>query len=374
MKLRTSLHRILNSLVAKPAPRRGWRAGVVLEALEIRINLSAVLIVETVDAYWIYDDADALLKAAAEGQAADCNPSNADSDFTSQELQVIDGIVAELIASEGYTDRDILSITYIDDTTSDELIAEGYFYDGFFDEVVVTETLPDSAVSAGQAETADVLIDVSNTLSNLTGAAGTDTISLGDGDLLIEANAQSRDQLTALVANAVLPVIEATLDAPPVDQASSPIRAAETHSGLKNRLPKLENYEDVAKGRKVFQPSLAMKAEAIAISAVTQLANASELLLPFAKFPSAGLAGVGFVSGLEYATTFWSPQSASNTDDSTNLESDDHFPFSFSQIAAAFGASGLAVAYWLNSQREFESASSVKQPRRRVRGIRLTSR
>ncbi len=373
MKLRTSFHRLLNSLVAKPAPRKGWRAGVVLEALEIRLNLSAVLIVETVDAYWLYDDADALLKAAAEGQGADCNPSNADSDFTSQELQVIDGIVADLIASEGYTDSDILSITYIDDTTSDELIAEGYFYDAFFDVGVVTETLPDSSVSAGQAETADVAIDVSNTLSNLTGAAGIDTISLDDGDLFIEADARPRDQLNALVANATLPVIESTLDAPPVDQASSPIRAAEMHSELKDNSSKLENHQDVAEAQKKLPPSLVTKAEAVAMSAVTQLASASELILPFAKFPAAGLASVGFVSGLEYATTFWSPQSASNTDDSTNLESADVFPFSYSQIAAAFGASGLAVAYWLNSQREIESASSIKQSRRRGRGMRQTS-
>ena len=373
MKLRTSFHRLLNSLVAKPAPRRGWHAGLVLEALELRLNLSAVLIVETVDAYWLYDDADALLKAAAEGQAVASAPSNARSDFTPQELQVIDGLVAELIASEGYTDSDILSITYIDDTTSDELIAEGYFYDGFFDDGIVEETLPDSAGITDLADTADVPIGVSDKLSNLTGAAGTDAISPSDSDQFTEVNALLRGQLTALAADAALPVVEVTLDASQVDQLASPILAAEIQSDRKDNPSQLGNREDVANARKTVPPSLATKAEAIAMSAVTQLASASELRLPFAKFPSAGLASVGFVSGLEYATTFWSPQSASNTDDSTNLESDDVFQFSYSQIAAALGASGLAVAHWLNSQREFESASSVKQPRRRVRGMRQTS-
>ena len=373
MKLRTSFHRLLKSLVAKPAPRKGWRAGIVLEALEIRLNLSAVLIVETVDAYWLYDDADALLKAAAEGQAVDSNPCNAGSDVTPQELQVIDGLVADLIASEGYTDSDILSISYIDNTTSDELIAEGYFDNGFFDDGVVEETLPDSAGITDRVGTAVDLIDVSNKLSNLTGAAGTDTISLSDSDQLIEANARLRDQLTAVAVNAALPVIEAALDASPIDQAASPIRATEIHSDLNDSSTKLDNREEVAEARKMPPPSLVTKAEAVAISAVTQLASASERILPFAKFPSAELARVGIVSGLEYATTFWSPKSASNTDDSTNLESDDLFQFSYSQIAAAFGASGLAVAHWLNSKREFESASSVKQTRRRGRGMRQTS-
>ncbi len=368
MKLRTSLHRFLNSLVAKPAPRRGWHAGIVLEALEIRLNLSAVLIVETVDAYWLYGDADALLKAAADGQTVDCIPSNASSDITPQELQVIDGLVADLIATEGYNDSDILSISYIDNTTSDKLIAEGYFDDG-----VVQETLLDSVGITDRVETAVAPIDVSNKLSNLTGAAGTDAISPGDDELLIEANARLRDQLTTQVANASLPVIEATLEASPADQAVSPIHAAEIHADLKDSSSKLEPHQEVAEARKVMPPSLVMKAEAVAISAVTQLSSASVLILPFAKFPSAELARVGVVAGLEYATTFWSPQSGSNTDDSSNLGSDDLLQFSFSQLAAAIGASGLAVAHWLNSKQEFASASSVKRPRRQVRGMRQTS-
>ena len=378
MKLRTSFHRLLNSLVAKPAPRKGWRAGVVLEALEMRLNLSAVLVVETVDAYWLYDDADALLKAAAEGQAVDSKPYNASSDFTPQELQVIDGLVAELIASEGYTDSDILSISYIDNTTSDELIAEGYFDGGFFDDVATTETAPYLAESTGQFATAIAPIDVSNKLSNLTGAAGADAISPGDDELLIEASARLRDQLTTQVANAALPVIEATLDVSPADHAASPIHAAVNHAAvihtdLKDSSAPLETQEEVAKARKVLPPSLVTQAEAVAISAVTQLARASELILPFAKFPSAELARVGVVAGLEYATSVWSPLSGSNTEDPTNLESDDFFQFSYSQIAAAFGASGLAVAHWLNSKREFESVSSVKRPRRQVRGMRQAS-
>ena len=373
MKLRTSFHRLLNSLVAKPAPRKGWQAGIVLEALEMRLNLSAVLVVETVDAYWLYDDADALLKATAEGQAVDSKPYNASSDFTPQELQVIDGLVAELIASEGYTDSDILSISYIDNTTSDELIAEGYFDDGFFDDVVTTETAPNVAESTGQSATVVAPIDVSNKLSNLTGAAGADAISPGDDELLIEASARLRDQLTTQVANAALPVIEATLEASPADQAASPIHAAVRHTDLKDSSAPLETQEEVAKARKVLPPSLVTQAEAVAISAVTQLARASELILPFAKFPSAELARVGVVAGLEYATSVWSPLSGSNTEDPNNLESDDFFQFSYSQIAAAFGASGLAVAHWLNSKREFESVSSVKRPRRQVRGTRQTS-
>ena len=373
MKLRASFHRLLKPFVVKPAPRRGWRAGIALEALEIRLNLSAVLIVETVDAYWLYDDADALLKAAADGQAVDSKPSGVDSDFTPQEQQVIDGLVAELIASEGYTESDILSISYVDNTTSDELIAEGYFDEGFVDDVATTETAPNLAESARQSAAAVAPIDVSNRLSNLTGAARADTISPDDSEEIIEANARLRDQLTSQVANAALPAIESTLEASPADPVASPIHAAEIHADLKNRSSQLETHEEVTEPRKVMPPSLATKAEAVAMTAVTQLASASELILPFAKFPAAGLASVGFVSGLEYATTFWSPMSPSNTDDSTNLESDDHFQFSYSQIAAAFGASGLAVAHWLNSKSEFESALSVKRPRLQVRGMRQTS-
>lgn len=373
MKLRTCFHRLLKSFVAKPTPRRGWQAGIVLEALEIRLNLSAVLIVETVDAYWLYDDADALLKAAADGQAVDSKTCSVGSDFTSQELQIIDGIVAELIASEGYTDSDILSISYIDNATSDELIAEGYFDDGFFDDGAPTETASAVAESTGKSAASVAPIDVSDKLSNLIEAAATDTISPNDDELLIEANARLRDQLTVPVANTVQPVIEANLEASPIDQSAFPIRVAEFRAVLNDSSSKLENHEEVAEARKMMRPSLVTKSEAVAISAVTQLASTSELILPFAKFPATGLARAGVVAGLEYATTFWSSQSASNTDDSTNLESDDLFQFSYSQLAAAFGASGLAAAHWLNSKRDFESASSLKRPRRQVRGMRQTS-
>ena len=341
----------------------------MLEALEIRLNLSAVLIVETVDAYFLYDDADALLKAAAEEQSVDSNPCSVGSDFTPQELQVIDGIVAELIVSEGYDDSDILSISYIDNITSDELIAAGYFGDGFLEDVASTETAPNVSQSAGQSATSIAPIDVSNKLSNLTGAAGADTIAPDDSEELIDANARLRDQLAAPVANTALPMIEATLEAIPADQVASPIPAAEIQTELNDNPSKLGNREDVANARTIVPPSLATKAEAVAISAVMQLASASELILPFAKFPSAELARVGVVVGLDYATSFWSPPSASNTDDSTHLESDDVFQFSYSQLAAAFGASGLAVAHWLNSKRESESALSVKRPRHRVRGM-----
>lgn len=371
--MRSSLHRILNSFVAKPAPRRGWQVGNVLEALELRLNLSAVLIVETVDTYWLYDDADALLKAASEGQSADCNPSNSDSEFTPQELRVIDGLVAELIDSEGYSDSDILSIIYIDDTTSDELIADGYFDEVYFDDGVVEETLPDFAESTDLAGTEDVSIDVSDKPSNLSGAAGTDEISSGDSDPVIEANARPSQQSAAIVANSALPIIEATLDALPVDQPSSPILAADIPADHQDSPSKLGIREEVANARQTVPPSLTTKAEAIAISAVTQLASASELILPFAKFPTVGLARVGLVTGLEYTRSLWSPQNASNTDDSTNLESDDFFQFSYSQIAAAFCASGLAVAHWLNTKQESEKTASVQQPRRRVRGVRQTS-
>lgn len=373
MKLRTSFHRILNSFVGKPAPRRGWHAGTVLEALEIRLNLSAVLVVETVDAYWLYDDADALLKAASGGQAVDCIPSNASSDFTPQELQVIDGLVADLIASEGYNGSDILSISYIDNTTSDELIADGYFDDVVFDDGVVDETLPDSTAIVDRNETAVIPNDVSNKLSNLAGAAGIDAISASDDELLVETIARLRDQFSTPAVSGILPVVEATLEASPVDSLVSPVHAAEIQADLKENPSKLGKPEDVAEARKTLPPSLATKTEAIALSAVTQLANASELILPFAKFPSAGLVHVGLVTGLEYAKDFWSPQSEPATNDSTNQESDDLFQFSYSQIAAAFGASGLAVAHWLNSKREFENAASVKQPRRRVRRVRQTS-
>ncbi len=373
MKLRTSLHRILNSFVAKPAPRRGWQAGIALEALELRLNLSAVLIVETVDAYWLFDDADALLKAAAEGLTADCNPSNSDSEFTPQELQVIDGLVAELIASEGYSDSDILSITYIDDTTSDDLIADGYFDEVYFDDGVVEETLPDFTESTDLAGTEDVSIDVSDKPSNLLGAAGTDEISSGDSDPVIEANSRTSDQSAAVVANSALPIIEATLDALPIDPSSSPTVVAEIQADRQSRPSKLGNREEVANTRQTVPPSFTTKAEAIAISAVTQLASASEMKLPFAKFPTVGLARVGLVAGLEYTRSLWSPESESDTDDSTNLESDDLFQFSYSQIAAAFCASGLAVAHWLNTKQESEKAASVQQPRRRVRGVRQTS-
>jgi hypothetical protein len=372
MKLRTSLHRLLKPFAAKPTPRRGWRAGIALEALEVRLNLSAVLVVETVDAYWLYDDADALLKGAADGQATACAPSIANSDFTPQEMKVIENIVAELIVSEGYNDNDILSISYYDNTTSDELIASGVFDDGFFQDDL-TETAPNVADSPRPAAITVAPIDSSNKLSNLPGASRADAILPEEGEEVVEANARLRDRLTSPVVIAAQPAIETALDTSPVEPVAFAIRPAESRSELNDRSLEMQNREEVAEPQQVSPPSPRTKAEAVAITAVTQLANASAFMLPFAKFPTADLARVGIVSGLNYANSFWSPESDSHHDASPNPETEELFHWSYSQIAAAFGASGLAVAHWLNSHRTFEGASSSRPTRRRLRGWRQTS-
>ncbi len=373
MNLRTSFDRLLNSLVAKPAPRRGWRAAVVLESLELRLNLSAVLIVETVDAYWLYDDFDSLVAAATDGQATSSTQSDPSSDFTPQELQVIDGLVTELIASEGYDDSDILAITYVDDTTSDELIANGYFEDGFFDDGAATDALANLAERADLAEMTDAQFDFEIGSPELTGAAGNDSILANASNATIPVIVPVSENLNPLVANAVLPVIEAASGTDLVDQLGSLVREAETHTDFNAVASVTTRHDKIAEARTTFSPRLAVTAETAALSAVVRMANSPEWILTFAKFPSAVLASAGIASSLEYTSYLWSQHRASNADDSTNLEADDAGQFSYSQIAAAFGASGLAIARWLDSEKGSENALPVKQPRRRGRGTRQTS-
>lgn len=368
MNLPTSFRQLLNSFVVKPAPRHGWRAAVVLESLELRLNLSAVLIVETVDAYWLYDDVDSLIKAASDGQAENCSLSDPSSDFTPLELQVIDGLVAELIASEGYNDNDILAITYVDDTTSDELISNGYF-----DDFEATDTLGDSVESLSLTETTDVLFDFGEESPELQSAAGNDTILASDDNAPSSVIASFGDNLGAPAPNGGLRDIETVSRISFDGQLTSLIHEVEIPTDPNAITSVHVRNEIVTETRTTLSPNLVVIPKTDALSAVTRMAKASEWILPFAKFPSAVLASAGIASSLEYTTYLWSQHNASDADDSTHLETDDAGQFSYSQIAAAFGATGLAVARWLDSTREIGNALTVKQPLRQSRGTRQTS-
>jgi len=373
MNSQNYFHRLFHRFTTKPAPRRGWQAPIVLEALEIRLNLSAVLIVETVDAYFVYDDADALLNAASGEQTTGSSVDSSGSDFTPQELKVIDGLVAELIASEGYSDNDILSINYFDNTTSDELIASGFFDDASFNEDNATQATTSVNASTATTGTAVTPVTLDTKSSNLPRSADADAISPRVFDAVGTTNAPLSDASNALVPQAVLPAIDSNRATALVNPVVSAIFDAQVHSDLDEATSASVNQEEVPDQRPSSPEGKEATTESAVLSAVSQVASASEFLLPFATFPVTKLTTAGVLSGLDYSTSFWSSRKTPSADDASNLETEETQQVSYSQIAAAIGTGGLAVARWLHAHRTIENVSPVNQLRQRVRRSRQTS-
>lgn len=373
MKLHNDLNRLVGLFASKPAPRPGRRAGTWLETLERRLNLAAVLVIETSDAFWLYDDVDSLVAAAAEGSVADSMPSDPYSEFTPQELQVIDELVAELIATEGYSDDDILAITYLDDTTSDELIAGGFFDDPLFDgdftndfdatpdftgDFETTELVEsiNEVVSETVSDQISEAVAIDDNLIQLPGAAGSDTISLGNEDKLAADKTLLNERAERPAASASLASVEATTN-PAIVTRRVAVRGTVVPSG---------EVATSAAGLDAV-PGVAISSPARVLAAIQPMASAVQFALPFTKFATTSLVATGLVTTFQSTQDVAKPTNAPTANDATVSEVNETAGLSYSQISALFGAGGLAVAQWWNGATDSEQVQPLGKLRRRNR-------
>lgn len=144
--------------------RAGSRSLRRLEQLECRLNLSAVLVVETADSYWLIEEPNFGLPAATASDAVTDTSGLSDSlcgldstvigsagsDFltddeslasllsavssdkvlTKFESQQMSDMLSELLAYGDFTTQDVWSISLVSNSTIDGLETSGYFDDG----------------------------------------------------------------------------------------------------------------------------------------------------------------------------------------------------------------------------------------------------
>lgn len=335
--------------------------------MESRLNLAAVLVIETTDAYWLYDDVDALVAAFSEESPTPSSPAETDSEFTEQELQVIDELVAELMATEGYSDDELLAITYLEDTTSDELIASGFFEDALFDEF---SSGFDAFVDFGEdfgavdfVDAADELVADVGDLAQLPGAAGNDSLSLDIEEAVADARSQVRAATERLTANVATTSADATADQSLATRNVARLEKGDAQGDVAIPPAKLANSETTASASAVVAAAIATNPVVRAMAMTQPMTSAAQFVLPFAKFATTGLVATGIVTELRSATHAIPTDSSATNDRSTTPAENSDGP-SYSQIMALFGAGGLAAAHWWNTTRERESASPPATHRR----------
>ena len=130
-------------------PRAQRRTAARLEALEQRLNLAAVLVVETIDAYWFIDEASLAPAASADelwggelsgsagvddiglGLPKSVSPTASNGGtLTAAQAGLTDSLLAELwITEPDFFYEDVLAVTFYSDASMDALIDSG-LYDG----------------------------------------------------------------------------------------------------------------------------------------------------------------------------------------------------------------------------------------------------
>ncbi len=344
MGLLFQIHGWWNSVVSSGSHRSHRRSASRVETLESRLNLAAVLVVETVDAYWLFDDVDTLVAETS----TDTSTVNRGSDRAAQEKQVIDELVAELIATEGYSSDDILSITYVDDTTSDELIAQGFFEDGEFSDADLEGFAEFTDLSGFEDATNLPSGDSFDFVSSDEIVAGVDAVDDAiptTAPISTESGFNSVDRLV----NSTMALI---LDGQEKLQAIQAVVNETAESVAATTRTESASVVDSASSMAAADQAL-KQAQAAAVAAAASLS--------FTKCPQSSVVASGIDSVIQLPMS-WLPfghrADLSNTSDSEDVASDQ---LSYSQIAALLGLGGLAFSRWVNSQ-SVDCRSAKKRP------------
>lgn len=208
--------------------RAGGRSMRSLEQLELRLNLSAVLVVETADSYWLIEEPNFGLPLAdasdAVTDASDCNDwyfgwnqsaydetgssfladdetlasllsaVSTDTVLTDAESQQMSDMLSELLVYGDFAPKDIWSISLVSNSTIDDLETSGYFDDSFEPDSLFANdffssdsesfsTADNNESTSSDASELEVTANRNDSLSTsdesesvLTGAAGSDVI------------------------------------------------------------------------------------------------------------------------------------------------------------------------------------------------------
>lgn len=388
-------------------PRARHRTAPRLEALERRLNLAAVLVVETVDAYWLIEEptfdslapsasADELWGGELSGSAGfdeiglalpeAVSPTNSNGEpLNATEAKLTESLLADLYYSEpDFFYEDVLAITFFNDTSMDVLIDSGLFDGGdatdsfsnsdlfaseFFDNSEFAINLDETTPSDQQAD----LVEPSNSADESVEPENETVLKLNDlakaaenSDVFAAAKAEvaswsKRLELEPLVkANTRQSIAEeawAAVIAQPRSLAASP-DATET-------LPQSSRGESLRDS--VFLTSVVAKSvpeETIAVREVTKLESF------FAKFPLLSF-GDGRASVLRLGRDSGDDHAAKASDGDDPVAPDASSSLSYSQWASLFGVLSLCGAsLWQNRSSDgrgtqttpFESKNNGKRP------------
>lgn len=386
-------------------PRAACRTVARLESLEQRLNLAAVLVVETVDAYWLIEDplsdsltpsgsADELCYGLLFGSAGDdeiglelpasVTPANSDgAALTQSEAQLTESLLSELWYTEpDFYYEDVLAVTYYSGTSIDALIDSGMFdgsdsADSFSgSDFVASDVFGESSFTNNSNDVvvddvSDAVLDTSNeaSASRETSALTRDsrddatTEDSGDVDVIAAARAEVASWSQRLASESLV--------------SSNTARAIDEQTLVAVVVPpqNLERSASTTDGSPVTRdnslPSSTREIEVVAASVPQEAAIVREptkLESFFARFPSLGF-GTGRASLLRIVR---GESAAPASNDSLSGQTEDASgSLSYSQWASLFGViSLLGVSQWRGrsaDEREtpvtpFQSKNNGKRP------------
>ena len=389
--------RLGRRLVAVRQPRR--RASLSLEQLESRLNLSAVLLVETADSYWMIEEPNFGMPSASTADATkggsttdstgtDATAYNVDSasawdngsttsdnstddNFASllptvatdtvlsqSETNQMSDMLAELMADAELTEADVWSIQLVSNTTIDQLVNSNFFDDGSGDRSVPVDTPTENVVSNSPPPKSN-----GNSLNNLANNVSTNfsasSSSNNSSAAARSGNAVPADVLRGSAGTDVISEDHANSDRSDTNPASAKtivVSVASTGSlELQNVSLLAAQSGDVLvkdsrakseSGQSTFvdasDETIASKVSAHSgQKAIEESTSASMIDRVFARFQSDALE-VGSVSGviryLKSATGF-----ASSNDASGDGIDEPTAGLSYAQIASLVGVIGLGL-------------------------------
>lgn len=374
-------------------PRAQRPAAFRLETLEQRLNLAAVLVVETIDAYWFIEEASLAQTASADelwggelsgsaggddiglGLPKSVSPAASNGGtLTATQAGLTDSLLAELWNTEpDFFYEDILAVTFYSDASMDALIDSG-LYDGSSS----ADSFSNSDLFAGDVlgnagfttdDQQDLFIEpltAANKSNESSSAVALNRDDTESSDVFAAARAEVASWSQRLEAESLMQVSGSRAVA---DDAWAAL-VGQSHSIVASNAP-----------TEVLPPSsrddaLRASALSLAVSATNSsqetvaVREATKLESFFAKFPSLGFGGsrsslLRLVRGSEGAHA----ANASNGDGPTTDDANDSL--SYSQWASLFGAVSLfGASQWRtgNSDRRerpvspFRAKDSGKRP------------
>lgn len=387
------------------------RATSSLESLETRLNLSAVLVVETVDAYWLIEEpsSDSLAPASHgdwlygddfgggswdEGEFADdalevdlpkaVTPvlSNGQS-LDATQASLTNSLLADLWSSEpDFFYEDVLSVKLYNNTTMDALMASDIFDDGGSSDSfnAPSSQASDSFVNSNFGNNGGGLASKTQSMPNNFGdndespsdvkASAKTDVSAEDADshnLYAVAKAEIASWSNRVeTESAVLSNSDRVATNDVIASASA------ISQNITDSTAPLENLSPSDHEDSVLDPAALATIKSVSNLPTTVAARAmtkSESF--FAKFPSFGIAN-GSISMIRFAPGN-GMSNASHSAESGNEDSapdSDHDSLSYSQWASLFGTVGLlGTSLWRNGNNDsrdalppFRSRADRKRP------------